>query len=367
MKKFVLVSIILNIAFALIAVCSVLIDPKLESVSLNYSSYELEVDSRVGLCVIVEPAIAEAYVTYWSSSNSEVASVSDNGSVWANSLGECVISAMLNNGEVLTCEIKVVPTIAKRIDLEVEYTTISVGYSQKISYNIYPSSTTYKYVTWSTSDSSVVSIDDDGNICGVGAGVAQITAELYGNVTETITINVVNEILPSSFTLRKTSIELLRGKSDSVGYDILPKTVTNKEIVWESSDTSIATVSSNGTIVGVKKGVAYITARTANGIEQTITVNVKEIPLTGASADNGSSFLVGLSKIGSSVTIKLKLFPTNTTTKPSEITFKSQDTSVATVSSSGRVTFVGEGSTYIILYADGKAVGSVLVAVYEGF
>ena len=116
MKKFVLVSVILNVVISLITLCSVLTDPKLESVSLNYSSYELEVDSRVGLCAIVEPAIAEAYVTYWSSSNSEVASVSEKGSVWANSLGECVISAMLNNGEVLTCEIKVVPTIAKRID-----------------------------------------------------------------------------------------------------------------------------------------------------------------------------------------------------------------------------------------------------------
>lgn len=367
MKKIVLVSIILNIIIAGITMITVMNNPKVEDVSLNYSSYELVVDSEVKLNTIVEPKVARVNVRDWTSSNSEVASVNSYGKVRANSVGKCVISVKVNDGEVLSCEIEVLPIIAERIDLEVEYTTISVGYSEKITYDIYPSNTTYKYVTWSTSNSSVVSVDDEGNIIGVGVGVAQITAEVYGDVSKTITINVENEILPSDLTLRKTSMELLRGKSGSVGYDMLPKTVTNRQVVWESSNTAVATVSSNGTIVGVKQGVAYITARTANGIERTITVTVKEIALTGVSADNRSDFLVGLSKIGSSVTIELKLFPTNTTTKPSDISFESQDTSVATVTSSGTVTFVGEGDTYIIFYAEGKAVGSLLVAVYEGF
>lgn len=365
MKKCVLVSLILNILIAGITWISVLNNPKLEDIYLNYTSYELVINSKVELDTIIKPVQAKVYACAWVSSDDQIASVDSTGRVRAKGVGECTISVKISNGEVLTCEINVLPIVATSIDLDVEYTTISVGYTQKINSTVNPSSTTFKDITWTSSDSSVVSVSDNGTIVGVSAGSADITAEVYGGISQTVTINVENEILPSSLTLSDTYIKLLRGKSTYVSYTMSPKTVTNTDVTWVSSNPEVATVSSSGKIVGVKKGYATITARTANGIERTVSVEITEIPATGVFADNSRDFIVDLSAIGSSELIKLKLLPTNTTTLSSEITFESKDTSVATVSASGSVTFVGEGDTYIIFMLDGKAVGSLLVAVLE--
>ena len=364
MKKCVLVSLILNILIAGITWISVLNNPKLEDIYLNYTSYELVINSKVELDTIIKPVQAKVYACAWVSSDDQIASVDSTGRVRAKGVGECTISVKISNGEVLTCEINVLPIVATSIDLEVEYTTISVGYSQKINSTVNPSSTTFKDITWTSSDSSVVSVSDNGTLVGVSAGSADITAEVYGGISQTVTINVENEILPSSLALSKTSVEIKKGKSTYVSCSFIPETVTNTEVTWVSSNPEVATVN-NGTIVGVKAGSATITVRTANGIERYVNVQVTEIPVTGVFANNSSDFIVDLSAIGSSELIKLKLLPTNTTTLSSEITFESQDTSVATVTSSGRVTFVGEGSTYIIFRVDGKAVGTLLVAVLE--
>lgn len=366
MKKCVLISLILNILIAGITLFSVENNPRLEDIYLNYTSYELIVNSELNLDTIVKPSKAKAYTHAWVSSDDQIASVDSYGRVRAKSVGECTISVKISNGEVLTCEINVLPIVASSIDLEVKYTTISVGYSQKIDSTVNPASTTFKDITWTSSDDQIVSVASDGTIVGVGAGVAVITAEVYGGVSETITICVENEIMPSSLTLSKTSVEIKKGKSAYVSCSFLPETVTNTEVTWVSSNPEIATVN-NGTIVGVKAGFATITVRTANGIERYVNVKVTEIPVTGVFVDNSRDFVVELSEIGRSIQIQLRLLPTNTTFLPSEVTFISQDTSVARVSSTGQVTFVGEGTTYIIFEINGNVVGSMMVAIYDWY
>ena len=365
MRKFVLVSIILNIFLAACSLILVATDPELESVTLNYSSYEMFINDDLELKAIANPSKAHIAVYECVTSNNQVAIVDSRGYVQSRGVGECVIYVKLDNGEVLSCNIKVLPIIARNINLSVEYTTISVGYSQKIDYQVNPYNTTYKDITWTTSNSDIVSVDADGNIVGVSAGVATITAEVYGGVSETITITVQDEILPQELNLSKSSVELLKGKTTSVSYTMLPKTVTNTVVTWTTSNSSIATVNQNGTITGIKQGVVTITARTANGIEGAVIVTVQEIPATNVIIDNMADFMVTKLSVGNSIQMDLRLLPYNTTTELNELTFESRDISVALVSSTGRVTITGYGTTVIFIKLDGEAIAFLNISVIE--
>lgn len=91
-------------------------------------------------------------------------------------------------------------------------------------------------------------------------------------------INVVDkapEIVAKSISLDHEKLNLSPGEENIVVATISPKTTTNKNVSWTSSDPSVATVDVGGKIVGIKSGEATITATTTNGLTKTITVIVK--------------------------------------------------------------------------------------------
>lgn len=93
-----------------------------------------------------------------------------------------------------------------------------------------------------------------------------------------MTINVVDkapEIVAKEISLDRKTLELKQGEENIVIATISPKSVTNKNIKWTSSDPSVATVDVGGKVVGVKAGTATITATTSNGLTQSIAVTVK--------------------------------------------------------------------------------------------
>ena len=74
------------------------------------------------------------------------------------------------------------------------------------------------------------------------------------------------------------SIEV--GKSKILTVTITPNNATDKNIIWKSSDESIATISSSGEIVAKRSGTIDITATSSNGKTSTIKINIKESPKT---------------------------------------------------------------------------------------
>ena len=151
--------------------------------------------------------------------------------------------------------------------------TLNEGDSAKITATISPNNATIKFVTWTTSNSSVATVSN-GTLKAVKAGKATITAKTVNGKTAVcnVTVKAVT-INPTDIKLNTNSVTLEVGKSTTLTATVSPSNATNKSVTWTTSDSSIATIS-NGTVKAIKAGTAKITAKTVNG--KTAVCNVTE-------------------------------------------------------------------------------------------
>ena len=144
-------------------------------------------------------------------------------------------------------------------------------------------------------------------------------------------------------TLSDTSLELKPDAYERLTVTVTPSDADNVDVVWSSSDESVATVS-NGFVLAVKDGTAIITAEAADGsgVKATCKVSVvSKVPVSSISLSETSLTL--WSSAGKSVSATV--YPSNATNR--ELTWSSSNTSVATVSSSGYITAQGSGTATI--------------------
>src|SRR5690606_32701921 len=181
--------------------------------------------------------------------------------------------------------------------------------------------------TYSSSDTSVATVDENGVVTGVGAGTATITYENDNDCSGSATVTVyANPVL--------TEDEVCVGETVDMGIG---------SGTYTSSDTSVATVDENGVVTGVGAGTATITYENDNDCSGSATVTVYANPvLTEDEVCVGETVDMG---IGSG-------------------TYSSSDTSVATVDENGVVTGVGAGTATITYENDNDCSGSATVTVY---
>ena len=132
-------------------------------------------------------------------------------------------------------------------------------------------------------------------------------------------------------------------------------------VTWTTSNNGVATVS-NGVVRGVSKGSATITT-TANGKSATCSVTVTEKAKTVEVSRVSLSPSSGTLKVGETATLSATVSPSNATDK--FLDWSSSNTSVATVSSSGQVTAVGEGSARITATASNGRSASATIRVQK--
>lgn len=163
------------------------------------------------------------------------------------------------------------------------------------------------------------------------------------STTPTVTSSTPSPSTPvavSGVALNKKVATINVGKKVTVKATVTPANADNKNLVWTSSNTKIATVS-NGVVKGVKAGRVIITAKTTDGsnISATCTVTVKQ-PVTRISLSKKATMYTG-----KKLTLKAKVNPANASNKA--LTWKSSNTKIAKVASNGVVTGVKAGTVKI--------------------
>ena len=198
----------------------------------------------------------------WKCSNS-YCSVDQTGLVTGIKPGRSTITATTDNNLSATCSVTITKPSVTGITISPTSKTIDVGESFVISTTISPEDARETSITWKSSNTSVASVSS-GTVTGIGSGNAVITAKTEDGGFEA-TCNVTVTYVPTTgITLSPKTLEIEAHKSATLTATISPSNASNKNIVWTSNNTSIATVT-NGTIHAQAVGIATITAKTADG------------------------------------------------------------------------------------------------------
>lgn len=154
----------------------------------------------------------------------------------------------------------------KSIKLDKKTLTLPIKSSHKLKVvSCSPSNTSSsKKATWTSSNKKVATVSSSGTVVAKGYGTARITCTVSG-VKAVCTVKVVNPVKVSSVSLNKKSVTVKLNKSYKLVAKVSPSNATNKEVTWKSSNKNNVSVSSSGTIKGLRKGSAVITATTKDG------------------------------------------------------------------------------------------------------
>ena len=175
-------------------------------------------------------------------------------------------------------------------------------------------------ITWSSSDKTIATVSSSGKVTALKAGTVTIRAKANG--------------ITASYAVTVKKLTISGTKTLYVGGSKTFKTNGTGSIAWSSSDKTIATVSSTGKVKALKAGTVKITAK-SNGTKVTYTLTVK----TPSIKLNKTSSTIEQNK---SVTLKATVAPSSMSVK-----WTSNNSSVAKVSSTGKVTAVAPGTATI--------------------
>ncbi len=316
--------------------------------------------------VTVLPTTATNKTVTWSSNNSNVATVTSAGVVYARSAGQALITATANDGSGKFAYYVLTVTPAYDDDTRVTKVTITnknssmkIGTTYNLAWSVEPSTATNKTLTFSSSNTAVATITDKGVITAVGAGTTTIVAAANDNTaivdSYELTVDALVPVTQINVT-GKASMEV--DESETFVATVLPEDASNKNVTWSSSNTNVATVDQTGKVTVVGSGTVVITATSVadTNVYGSFVVGVENVPITWITLTGKTGMVYNeTAYIGYTIT------PSNASNK--KLLWTSSNTSIATVDQNGKVTASKKtaGTTIITAAAqDGSGIKATL-------
>ena len=294
----------------------------------------------------------------WTSSDTDVATVDQYGNVVGKDEGTVTINATVHHYPQFTDNTTIdVKVLAQEFNItnQAANTRMNIEEGQEFTYEteILPSNSSYRNITWSSSDSTIVTVDQNGKITGVSPGNATITAVLTNGLGRDITItrNIKVLIPIRGFDITENDLDLYVGDSTLDHSSLTPVyTPTNYEvdgtILWSSSDTDVATIV-DGVVTGANEGTATITGRVGhynNQFQDTVNVNVKVLAQSLNLLNQSENQIKNISE-GEEFTYQPEILPSNSSYRT--ITWSSSNSTIATIDQNGKVTGISPGTVTI--------------------
>ena len=282
-----------------------------------------------------------------STSNASIASLSGKSTIHAVAPGTAIITVTTEDGKKTATITVTVTQQVGEIRLSADKTTLKVGGTAKVTANVLPENASNKGVTFTSSHSTVATVDANGNVQAASAGTTTITATAADGKGAYGTITIKVEDMATGVTLSPTSKELKVNETAQLAASVLPAT-TNQGIKFTSSDETVATVSETGLVTARKEGTAVITATAADGSEKSASCTIKvgatavDVPVTGITLDQPE---ITIEVLKDAKQLKATVEPANATNK--DVVFSSSNTNVAVVSNTGLVTAINNGTATI--------------------
>ena len=245
------------------------------TVNIAQTDNRIEIHKALTLTASLTPENTTDKSIHWSSSDINIATVSDDGIVTGLALGNVSITATAKSGvtKIIPLEIyEIQPT-----ELVVDEKNLSLTLYSSFDFNasVLPDNTTNPEIIWTIKDNTIASITN-GSVTSLAVGETIITATCQ-NVSIDIPLDVYS-IPATDLSVSKESLNLIFGKFMIISKEIVPKVnitpqnATNKDYKLTSSDESVVSVKDNK-FVSVNSGLSTITVSNADvKYEKTISV-----------------------------------------------------------------------------------------------
>ena len=378
-------SIVVNVISQYTSVNSVtLVDTNNNTLS---NSMNLNIGEEVTIKFLINPSNVTLKETNWTNSDSSKVSMKDSvgyALIKGIEVGSSDIEITVKDydGNVKTDSVKVnvinsnQPVLVSSIALSPTSVTLNPNGTYKFNVTVSPSNATNKGVTWSSSNTNVVSVSN-GKIVGKSSGKARITVTTndgrYSAYTDVTVINRPSSnssssskpssssssgsSISSSIDIIKDTIELNKGSEGKLEYK-LSQDLTDSIIIWKSSNTDVAVVK-NGIVTAISDGEATITA-TINGkdIKDTCKIIVKKLDLTGIVFEDESLSI----SVGKTLKLTLNALPSGADLPSLKWDVDNKD--ILSVSDEGVIKAINVGETIVTVSSmDGKYSASINIIV----
>ena len=238
-------------------------------VTLNKASMNLVEGKSEVLSATVSPDNATNKAISWKSSDAAVASVDATGKVTAVKAGSATITVTTTDGsKTATCAVTVTAKEVKVTGITVDPSTLEIkeGTTSQLKVVITPADATSKDITWKSTNTEAATVDGSGLVTALKEGKTRIVATVTGSEIEAfceVTVTPDDALKGIEFTAGKVEVGV--GKTTTLEIAFTPTYAANKNVTFSSSNTSIATVASDGTVTGVAEGETTITATSEEG------------------------------------------------------------------------------------------------------
>lgn len=329
-------------------------------VTVQPATATIETGKTLTLTATVEPANATNRKVDWSSDNTGVATVDENGVVTAVAAGKATITVKTQDGEKTATAVVTVkaPASVSGVAINSGATTVYAGESVKWTAGVSPSDAP-QGVTWSSSDPAVATVSSEGLITGVRAGKATIIATSESDSTKSASREIT---VKAARTLTSITITTPPNKTSYNAADGEVFDPTGIAVRATFSDKSTATIDASGlrfltaknedatktalTVSDKAITVSYTFGSVAKSAQQAIIVSDGKL-LTGVKLDKTNEKL----PLGGTLQLNATLEPATASDPTPTLAWSSSNTSIATVTSTGLVTPKAIGTAKITVTA----------------
>lgn len=236
---------------------------------------------------VIYPITLKDRTLQYTSSNTDVAEIDENGKITVKNPGNAEITVSnAGTGESVKARVQVVQPVTGFYLQKSTITLYTTDTGVRLASSVVPDNASNSAVQWYSKDPGIVEVDQTGRLKPVNTGMTEVVAKTTdGGFSGKCFVNVINEVIKAqSVTIQnKDNISINKGETWLAAVSVLPANAKNKTVKWSSDNEKVAVVSQNGTVRAMSEGKAVITAQSPDGPSDTV-----EITVTGASSSGGT-------------------------------------------------------------------------------
>ena len=246
------------------ASCLVTVYGNVTGITLDQTEIVVDKGENFILNATLTPEFIRNTKIYWSTSDSSIADVNSDGVVYPSAGGVATITAKTADGGLTaTCQVTV-RSYVSGVRLDRTQEKLEKGNTVALKATVSPEDASDSSLTWSSSDPTVASVNDQGVVTALKNGESTISVKTNdGGYTASCVVSVWTRV--AGITLDHTSLALYTGEQAGLAATISPADASDQTVRWTSSNPTVASVDGKGVITANEKGEVVITATTSDG------------------------------------------------------------------------------------------------------